>query len=211
MAPTLGARCSARERWPRRSAHHGHRYAKRSFNLRPRKCWSCTPNGARWCCRSTFPSSEMSLPLELWSSPGLPALVARYPGRRQYCHRVASPYRAGHPSPGLGRGGRLSGSRPGLSPLAAGGHRQPAADDLLRLPPGPSAPKRGPGLAQQPGPRGQTMAQHSAIADAIEAGDADRAAAAAASHVQNTALALGLSSLANPEPAASDPPREDPR
>jgi DNA-binding GntR family transcriptional regulator len=39
------------------------------------------------------------------------------------------------------------------------------------------------------------MAQHSAIADAIEAGDSDRAAAAAASHVQNTALALGLSSL----------------
>jgi DNA-binding GntR family transcriptional regulator len=41
----------------------------------------------------------------------------------------------------------------------------------------------------------ETMAQHSAIADAIEAGDSDRAAAAAASHVQNTALALGLSSL----------------
>ncbi len=66
-------------------------------------------------------------------------------------------------------------------------------------------------LRNNPGRGAQTMAQHSAIADAIEAGDADRAAAAAASHVQNTALALGLSSLANPEPAASDPPREDPR
>jgi len=50
-------------------------------------------------------------------------------------------------------------------------------------------------LHNNPGRGAETMAQHSAIADAIEAGDSDRAAAAAASHVQNTALALGLSSL----------------
>jgi DNA-binding GntR family transcriptional regulator len=41
----------------------------------------------------------------------------------------------------------------------------------------------------------QTMAQHGEIADAIEAGDPDRAAAAATTHVHDTALALGLSSL----------------
>jgi DNA-binding GntR family transcriptional regulator len=50
-------------------------------------------------------------------------------------------------------------------------------------------------LHNNPGRGAETMAQHSAIADAIEAGDSDQAAAAAASHVQNTALALGLSSL----------------
>ena len=50
-------------------------------------------------------------------------------------------------------------------------------------------------LHNNPGRKAETMAQHSAIADAIEAGDSDQAAAAAASHVQNTALALGLSSL----------------
>ena len=48
-------------------------------------------------------------------------------------------------------------------------------------------------LHHNPGRGAETMAQHSAIADAIEAGDADRAAAAASSHVQNTGLALGLS------------------
>ena len=51
-------------------------------------------------------------------------------------------------------------------------------------------------LRNKPGRGAETMAQHVAIADAIEEGDPDRAAAAADAHVHSTALALGLSSLA---------------
>jgi DNA-binding GntR family transcriptional regulator len=48
-------------------------------------------------------------------------------------------------------------------------------------------------LRSNPGRGAETMAQHSAISDAIEAGDPERAAAAVAGHIQDTALALGLS------------------